>query len=162
MRRALGYVPGFSKSQGGVKARLDPVVTVGSWCLGIPSFSDDAQLVPSSIQLSLEHCGCHNPPQDSGSSGEGYGLSVISPTHHVPRLLYLLSGPVVLPFSASKGAGPQGTSCCLLLLSAVKPVSLVAHSGCTCFPEFEVFSWTWHMLYQPQDCWRAGMLLCSM
>lgn len=48
------------------------------------------------------------------------------------------------------------------LRHAAKLVSLLTHSCRPCFPEFEVFSGTWDMLYQPQDCWRAGMLLCSM
>lgn len=48
------------------------------------------------------------------------------------------------------------------LRHAAKLVSLLTHSCRTCFPEFEVFSGTWDMLNQPQDCWRAGMLLCSM
>lgn len=65
---------------------------------------DEAQRVPSSILLSLEHFPVVvTVLQGSSSSGEGSGLSVISLIHQVPpQPLDLLSGPVALPFPYPK------------------------------------------------------------
>lgn len=160
---------GFSKSQGGFKARLDPAVLWGLGALEFhPSLPAVCLMMPNLYPVQSTFSGTLWLSQPStGQHIIWRGLwDLCDQPHplcdHVPRPLYLLSGPVALPFSASKGAGSRGTPCCLLLLSAVKPVSLVTHSCCTCFSEFEVFSGTWHMLYQSQDCWRVEILLCSM